>query len=750
MKEPLEQVTKDKKNKAVYIASSANIMSIGFNKETGEAEVKLKSGGVAPGINDVIPEDGYDKVGWLGIQESPVAAPNSEKPFEEIQDKKDALIQALRTWEVANNVPEGQNDFVFVDKDTFDDFYKGATNGIMWPLIHSMPEKVATDRNLDSHAPVDWEYTETLLNQINKDINDPENSKVNSYDDVVVWVHDYHMFQIPGMLKEAIAQQNEKAGKLVANVDNRDAVRVNYTKLTVEEFNKLKEDTSQEILKDKKGEIVFSKDEEGGIALSADKYITLLTVPVKKIEGDINISFFHHETWPNIFPGKRTAADNDVDHIYLGDAPGLGKDQLLALDDRFKTIFENLVKADSLGFHTQDDASNFKKTLKNFNIPISEKELEGKVFVNPIGIPKARLERELLERIPVLKAGLKNYKGKKTPFVIALTERLESSKIASNAATQELFDSPVLSDAEKNREFASTLKMGKARNKVLNGGASLHDYQSVMEGVVFDPKKIHMASVSRFDYTKGLLEVLQGYKNFLSDEVGKGEEVKKPGEKYQFNLVTGAGRSSPIPAYEKYATEVIDLIAEINKEFPGAIYHYPKGINNSELPVFDAMIDIGVAASIKDGYILSIGEIMAARNSVLAHDDVATLLTHQATGVIISNGAGITEDLGGLNRVSTVDSLSIVSPSKEEFKKAIKVQIGKVEELRTANAVGLDRNKQELRGLVTKITDADAFGKAAFQRISQRDQERKSSLETGASSSKTSGPGTVKRSKSLK
>jgi|GEM_PF-4094609 len=731
--------SKSKKNKAVYIASSANIMSIGFNKETGEAEVKLKSGGVAPGINDVIPEDGYDKVGWLGIQESPVAAPNSEKPFEEIQDKKDALIQALRTWEVANNVPEGQNDFVFVDKETFDDFYKGATNGIMWPLIHSMPEKVATDRNLDSHAAVDWEYTETLLNQINKDINDPENSKINSYNDVVVWVHDYHMFQVPGMLKEAIAQQNKKAGILVAKIENGDVVKINYDALTKEEFKELDEKEDQKILKDKKGTVI----------LDGKRNITLLDVPVKKIEGDINVSFFHHETWPNIFPGRRKNNDNDVDHIYLGDAPGLGQEQLTALDDRFKTIFENLIKADSLGFHTRDDASSFKKTLKNFNIPIDEKELEKKVFVNPIGIPKARLQRELLERIPVLKEGLNNYQGERTPFVVALEKQATALEAKNSAAFLETFANTNSSEVERNSKLKEISTLGKACDRVLKGGASLHDYQTVMEGVHFNPEKIHMASVSRFDYTKGLLEVLQGYQNFLRDE--KSKTNINPGNIYQFNLVTGAGRSSPIPAYENYADDVIALRDEINKEFPRAIYHYPKGINNSELPVFDGMIDIGVAASIKDGYILSIGEIMAARNSVLAHKDVRSLVTHQASGVIISNGAGITEDLVGESRVSNKETLTIVSPNVLDFKHAFKIQTDKIKKIRKYQEPVLDaKNKEELNKLVNKITDADNFGLAAFQKISQRDQERKSSLKAKASSSKKPRTGPIERSKSLK
>ncbi|QCX00681.1 hypothetical protein FGM00_11390 [Aggregatimonas sangjinii] len=832
--------------KAVYIASSANIMKVAKDKITKEWKADQKSGGgVAPGINDAIPTEGYKKNYWLGIMEAPEGFDPENDP-----DKAKA---AIRSYEEKNNIPEGQNEFIFVEKETFDEFYKGATNGITWPLIHSMPEKIDPNRDLNSHTPVDWEFTETLLKKINSDINDDDKPEIKNYNDVVVWVHDYHVFQVPGMLKEAIQNQNDY-----------------YTKV---EYN-------------------ASQGEEPA-ALEKEKIVG------EAIEGNINVSFFHHETWANIAPGREPEGyDPEKSKVFYMGKADASEERIATMNDRFKDILTKLVDSDSIGFHTQLDSNNFVQTIENFGIAANTKELEhikNKCYVNPIGIPKARLEREFNERVPVLKTGLENTEQKETDFVKNLKqnhkavvdsldymkERIGSisesedhreilnktllddkadiatklNNIRANAANEDIknniaeiqakidlidvlaaISEKKLNNPEKveallqkaemaglqnsvtaiwgseenesqkirklkilgkginpgaalqelsqkattNEQTEKDLlsikaniatydtnakvfesikanpsklinKMSEAAQKIEKGNASLHDYQTVMEKAYFNSEKVHIASVQRFDYTKGIEPSLNAYRDFLREKASTG--VSNPGETYQFNLVTGAGRSSPIKAYDEYQQLVENQIKEINEEFPGAVYHYQQGIANAEMTVFDAMNDLQMATSIKDGYILSVGEMIDARNRALNHPDVETLLTHKASGAIISTGAGIAEDLGGLERKSRFESLSLEEPKANILLKALHRQTDNIDTLRgqqkTIDSMdqrtdlnesekndliklktNVEANSGDYQKMVAAITDADTkFGNTAFAKIGESSKKNTANQE---------------------
>ena len=598
--------------KSVYIATSA--MTVGVSANPPHTVTK-KSGGVAPGISNAVPE-GFKTVGWLGIGESPGSP-----------EKEAAMNAALNAWGQGEGLGESQNELLFVNKNMFKSFYTGATNGKMWPLMHSMPEKVTPRGSFGSHTEVDKLYTEKLLDKIDADIANPDKPEIGSYKDVVVWAHDYHVFQVPGMLKE-LAQERNPDG------------------------------------------------------------------------GDINVSFFHHETWAELAPSNGPKAP-EGNKIFTG----LNESD----NNAFKEILSNLIQADTIGFHTQEDVDNFVKTIQNFEVLTNEKDLkvlEEKCFANPIGIPKHRITQEFEDRSAVLTAGLNNV-GELTPEQQDRTASFRAGLATAIAAP----------------EIAANADLQAAATRIQNGGAYLHDLQSVKEKELFDPNKIHMGSVQRFDYTKGIQEFLEGYRTFLTDKRAANPAVE-PGSCYQYNLCTGRGRSNPIPAYDEYQKKVEATIKEINAEFPGAIHHYQNGIDNAEVPVFGGMNDLPVATSVKDGYILSIGEMINARELTLKQattDGVDPLVPHKATAVIVSNGAGIAEDLGGLERQSTIDTLSIVDPSAEAITEALHAQIDRIEDLRVQNpaqAEQLAENKAQLSEMSGKITNADTtFGQNAFAMI---------------------------------
>jgi trehalose-6-phosphate synthase len=600
-------------NKAVYIATSA--MTVGVNEAPdGSYTVAKKSGGVAPGIDKAVPkDDGYVRAGWLGITES------TGDPA-----KDQAQNDALNEWGQQNGLGANELEMLFVNQTRFKSFYTGATNGKLWPLIHSMPEKVTQRGSFNSHNEVDKAYTAKLLDKINADIANPDKPEIQSYNDVVVWAHDYHVFSVPGMLKEAIKEQQ-------------------------------------------------AQDENAP-------------------KGEINVSFFHHEPWPNIAPGKAPEGAEDG-KIYTG----LKESE----DNMFKEILTNLIQSDTLGFHTQADADNFVETVRNFGVLTDEQdlaELKDKTFANPIGIPKERLNWELHHGADHIYEGIPAEVGEnESAFLTNL--RAAAAAIPDDHPDQRLLDA-------------------KQRVSDPNVPPTLHDYQSVMEAKFFDHNKIHIGSVQRFDYTKGIDEFLDAYKGFLQQK--QEETGQNPGAKYQFNLVTGRGRSSPIPAYNEYQEKVVAKIKAINEEFPGAVHHYQNGINNAELPLFGAMNDIKLAASVKDGYILSVAEMINAREQVLERNDADGLITNLPTGIIVSNGAGIAEDLGGLERTSNLATLSIVDPTPEALQEALTQQVDRIENLRELRRDHPDviQNVQDLRNISSLITNADIdFGKTAFNMI---------------------------------
>ncbi|MEM9001174.1 MAG: trehalose-6-phosphate synthase [Bacteroidota bacterium] len=598
-------------SKNIYIATSA--MTVGVKENNGKYFAEPKSGGVAPGILNSLPAE-YKLKGWRGIVKSKgkEVDTKSEEALKEFGvkqgfDSKDSETQTF------------QNEYV--DENVFFEFYVNATNGTVWPLIHDMPEKRGRTTDFEALKSVDQAYSEKLFAKIVQDLKEENQGKPESdqktLDDVTIWAHDYHVFNVPGMIKD-LARESD-------------------------------------------------------------------------LKGTPNVSFFHHEPWPAISPEASPDGKKEVkDGVVYADFNDTEKAE-------FKAILENLVQADTLGFHTEGDAKGFLATVEHFGI--TSQDLEKRVFVDPIGSPKSNIRQNADIRMPFLQEGFASDS--------TLNQQLGTPQANSEGTTssaQMAVDRDAMEFRDKTfQEVADFRKLVTALgqkkdltpqeqqlvkqgpgiiNRMMNGGATPYDKMTVSEQVYFDPKKTHINSVQRFDYTKGIEEFLLGYQQFLRDLKAQGKKTgDEPWKNFQFNLITGAGRSGDqVHEYTQYEKKAKKLMAEIKEEFPGALYHFKAGIPNPELPIANAASDILLVSSVADGYVIAGPEILEsqiayAERQLEEQDKKAergeeTTPLYYNPQLIISDNVGLARDLDQLGE-NAPNRLQMVQPTPEEFTRAL-------------------------------------------------------------------------------
>jgi trehalose-6-phosphate synthase len=411
----------------------------------------------------------------------------------------------------------------------------------------------------------------------------------------------------------------------------------------------------------------------------------LLSVPkfLKELAPDLPVGFFYHIPFPDLSP-------NDIEGVEGA--------------EKFKHILENLLEADFIQFHTLEDVQNFLNTVTNFGIANPEMlaEISEKISINPIGIPIDSV-------IKSFEFNHANFMPIETPGII--------------------FEDALGTQIDPNEYAPSLHRMVEIKSQewILDDNGKI---KPETKGVLtFDPDKIHTASVSRFDYTKGILELLDGYKDFLDQKRVDG--VENPGEKYQLNIVATTPRD--IKEYIDYATEAQGKMDELLKEYPGSFVFIP-GIPNNNLALFNGIIDVSIAPSIKDGYLISIGEAFIARDTALKMNTLP--IKNRPSAVIVSSGAGISRQL---EKGGSIPDLSIIEPTIDNIKKSLLLQTERIEfsrQLPKSNQKNLSRFSE----IPKRVSTTAEFGKKALVEF-DKVQAAKKNLKPIPLSSKTPYPG---------
>ena len=126
------------------------------------------TGGLASALQAIESDDEKVWVGWSG------------EPEEEIENK-DALTNQLRNLKI---------EPVYLDEETVEGFYEGYSNGTLWPLLHYMSQRASFDVSwADAYRRANEKFAEAVLRV--------------AEDGDLVWIHDYHLFLLPALLRKA-------------------------------------------------------------------------------------------------------------------------------------------------------------------------------------------------------------------------------------------------------------------------------------------------------------------------------------------------------------------------------------------------------------------------------------------------------------------------------------------------------------------------------------------------------------------
>jgi trehalose 6-phosphate synthase/phosphatase len=168
------QSTSTKHRRLVIVS---NRLPFSLTGTGGRYEFRETTGGLVTGIGSYLSSVGSDPqgpseyvwVGWPGTTIEPEAQ-------QQITDR--ALQQH-------QSVP------VFLSEAEMDQFYLGFCNKTLWPLFHYFPSIVVYDEAMwQTYRNVNEKFRDALLTILKPDD--------------ILWIHDYHLMLLPGLLKERI------------------------------------------------------------------------------------------------------------------------------------------------------------------------------------------------------------------------------------------------------------------------------------------------------------------------------------------------------------------------------------------------------------------------------------------------------------------------------------------------------------------------------------------------------------------
>ncbi|MEO0478182.1 MAG: bifunctional alpha,alpha-trehalose-phosphate synthase (UDP-forming)/trehalose-phosphatase [Planctomycetota bacterium] len=147
----------------------SNRLPVSLQVDDGEVEFRRSSGGLAAALGGIAEADPFVWVGWPGC---PV--PDGMRREVQQQMARDDLVP------------------VFLSEEEEDLYYHSLSNQVLWPLFHYFTEKVDfSARAWDAYVEINNRFAEQILA-----IAEPG---------ARVWIHDFHLMLVPGLLRQARA-----------------------------------------------------------------------------------------------------------------------------------------------------------------------------------------------------------------------------------------------------------------------------------------------------------------------------------------------------------------------------------------------------------------------------------------------------------------------------------------------------------------------------------------------------------------
>jgi trehalose 6-phosphate synthase/phosphatase len=149
----------------------SNRLAISVSKRRGELSFKPSAGGLATGLSSFYKSRETVWVGWPGIPTGKL----TDEDLEEIE----------RRLEKDNYVP------VHLSRYEVDNYYQGFANKTIWPLFHYFPLFAVYERKFwEVYKNVNNKFCEAIVPVVEKGDE--------------IWVHDYHLLLLPGLIRERI------------------------------------------------------------------------------------------------------------------------------------------------------------------------------------------------------------------------------------------------------------------------------------------------------------------------------------------------------------------------------------------------------------------------------------------------------------------------------------------------------------------------------------------------------------------
>lgn len=158
----------------LIIVSNRLPVTIRPDKEPPE-NIEQSSGGLVSALRSVVND--YEEAIWIGWPGNHCENEDEEQKTTELLAQWSTTIKMVPVWLCRSDA---------------EDFYNGFSNASLWPLLHWMPPYARFRKSWsDAYKRVNQIFVDTII-----DVAHPDD---------FVWIHDYHLFLAPQLLRDTIA-----------------------------------------------------------------------------------------------------------------------------------------------------------------------------------------------------------------------------------------------------------------------------------------------------------------------------------------------------------------------------------------------------------------------------------------------------------------------------------------------------------------------------------------------------------------
>ncbi len=166
----MNTIPKNYTNRRIIIVS--NRLPVSMSKKNDSLEITPSSGGLATGLASFHHNNNGLWIGWPGI------TPTNDQERQSLEKR---LLNDFHCYPV------------YLSNLELKKYYNGFSNNTIWPLFHYFPARC-------TYEATDWEFYQKVNRKFAERL-----LEVAQPDDII-WIQDYHLMLLPGMIREALPE----------------------------------------------------------------------------------------------------------------------------------------------------------------------------------------------------------------------------------------------------------------------------------------------------------------------------------------------------------------------------------------------------------------------------------------------------------------------------------------------------------------------------------------------------------------